>query len=220
MKKYIFVFLTIVIANCTYSVKNIKDYEKKEFIILSEEIGEVLDIEEREHYGLLSGIDNFREARIYGQPDSSFALEITTKKNKLIAYYQNPLIIGILIEYIQKFDSIPDTWEMLERKWKILDYDDLGLPITADDINRYKNHFSCCISGGCLASTIGGVLGAAINGTLDDSGWEDLSTIAAALGGCLAGFPVGAIAGYFYEDKYVFKRIKEARRMYVVEGKN
>jgi hypothetical protein len=108
-------------------------------ITVSDVVGEVIDTEERERYDLFKGIEDFEQAQFYPIEQGGLCAEIQTKLHKLIVVNRDRQTHMILREYVENYEWIMTSREVFERKWRIVDYDILGFPITKDEIARCVN---------------------------------------------------------------------------------
>ena len=190
MKKHISFIIVAFIVNCTYSLSYYRVYERGEPIILTEEIGEVLDAEEREQYDLFPGIEAFQEARfynieIYSIENGGYCVEIVTDTKRMLLANKDPYAVWILREYIENNEEIQTEKQQLlekahiigytesreriyektkstfEKNWCIVDHDEFMQPISMYEINALKGK-TCTF--GCMLG--GAVLGAISGGCL------------------------------------------------------
>jgi hypothetical protein len=103
-------------------------------VIISEQVGDVIDVEERNDYDLFQGIDGFQRAKFYAMQGGGLVAEIETSEHKLVAENHDSLIPGILKEYIENHEWVQSRRDLFERKWKIVDYDVMGFPITNHEV--------------------------------------------------------------------------------------
>jgi hypothetical protein len=155
-KAVVFIVVIALLSNCAYNLHHYRDYKKTRPIVISPQVGETIDLEEREKFDLFHGIEDFKSAMFYGIPDGGYEVEIITEHSKLIAVNRDTKAIPIMRNYIDRYEEIKDSTSAFEEKWEIVDYDDMGQPITRDEVNRVKGHgyrIGCCV-GGCLLGLI------------------------------------------------------------------
>lgn len=237
MKKYISFIFVAFIVNCTYSLKYYQVYEKGEPIILTEEIGEVLDAEERERYDLFPGIEAFQEARFYSIENSGYCVEVVTDAKRMLLVNKDALAVWILREYIENNEEIQIEKQQLlkkahiigytesgeriyektkttfEKKRCIVDYDEFGQPISTYEINALKgrSRACCCMSGGAVLGAIPGLfLGAALYLLVsEDVSDMDASMVSMTIG-ALGGGVVTGIIGLIIGNKKDFAHALKA----------
>lgn len=146
------VVLVAWLLNCAPTLPQDKyhQYERIYPIVISTHVGETIDTEEREQFGLFPVIEDFKAATFYGIKGGGYEVEILTTNKKLVAANRDPKGIEMLRNYIDSYAKMQYSKEDFEKKWKIVDYDYLGQPITEHEIYGNKKH-NCCIGGalGC-----------------------------------------------------------------------
>ena len=170
-------------------------------IVISDLVGEKIDIEERDRYGLFTDIDDFVSAAFYDRPKSEkgYKIVLITRHKPYIAYNNEPLTLSMLRDYIEHYDSITILRESFEEKWGIADYDTLGLPITHAEISIVSSMKGACIGtsaslgmlAGCL---IGSQLAREERETYYGGDW-DVGGIEDQFYGSLIGATIGTVAG-------------------------
>jgi hypothetical protein len=208
--------IALILLNCTYSIKRYDEYERGAVVVLSDRVGEVIDIEEREQYGLFWGTVGFQSAFVYEIIEGGYVLEVITKDDNYVVVNRDPQGLEILREYIDRNEEVRGAKEDFEEKWKIVDYDKVGLPITQSEVSEVKG--LGWIIGCGAAGSIGtiliwgavlymyGMVRAIAMGHDDDkiNPWI-----------LIAGFPVGVytaiLAGISIEESRAINRIKVAR---------
>lgn len=198
-------------------------------LVVSARIGETVDPEEREKYGLFQGIDNFEEARFYRSAGGGYEVHIKTENRKLVVCNRDQNGFWILREYIDKFEEILESREEFEAKWEILDYDDHRLPITMEEINRHRGEdFSALACVGTSLFITGISFLAALSILSDFNVFEDGASeekenqasfvlIAGTVVGILMGIVVGKNVKKRISIEEALGVVKEARKPYVVE---
>ena len=141
--KHIVVVVTLLslLIKCTYSTYALNQYsvyERGEPLILTERVGESIDVEERQQFDLFPGISGFREARFYDIKEGGCEILVATDTEKFKIISRDPLTVDILGNYINTCDEPTFIKVNFERKWRIVDYDAAGLPITQIEVNRIK----------------------------------------------------------------------------------
>jgi hypothetical protein len=143
------VTLFSLLTNCTYSLKQYSVYKRGGIVTLDERVGESIDAEERQRFDLFPGIDNFKEARFYSinENDCEIIIWLLDDSNFRIIC-RDPLIVDILGDYINTYDEITFSKKKFERRWRIVGYDNFGLPITQFEVNHVKEKRFRYICGG------------------------------------------------------------------------
>ena len=223
------VILVVLVFNCAPTLPQV-DYSvvtREEPIVVSWRVGDVIDAEEREQYGLFPTVEGFQEAQFYRFREGGYALEITAEKEKLMSVNSWPSAVPLMKDYIDNYEEYEGSPESFAIKWKILNYDDLGVPITKFEIERVVS-IGRAVSCGCIGGLVVG-LGAALFGAAEaedysTSGGEMgggigimggaviLAVIATGLAGCVTGFAV-----YRMDEKNAVEKIREMRRPRIVE---
>jgi len=131
-------------------------------IIISERVGEIIDAEEREYYGLFQGIDGFKEAIFFKISGYGYDAVITTDTHTFTCCNRDSVAIDVLREYIERYEDTVFMSQIFERKWKIVDYDDLGFAITEHEVGKIRHsdmpalYGACgCLAGGCVGAILG-----------------------------------------------------------------
>ncbi len=136
-------------------------------VVVSEKIGDTIDLIERDQFNLFPGINSFESAQIFVLSDSTggFIIELTSiygKKHHSIN--RDPHGLEIMGDYIDNYENIIATRDSLmrsrkiienvyrgfhkepvyekvkdpfETKWHIINYDAMGLPITHEEVAIY-----------------------------------------------------------------------------------
>jgi len=202
---FLWVFV-LLLSNCTYSLRQYDVYDRGETVEINSKIGEVLDAEERAAYDILPNIEGFKEARFYEIQGGGCEIEITTKDKKVRVVSRDPITVDVLNDYITVHDDPTTSAEDFESKWRILDYDSIGLPITEIEVNHVKKRtfrYICSVGSSVACGFIGYALGVAIFG----DGWLF----------ALVGAPIGWMPGRgnMIDQKNAIKMIKRARLPHV-----
>jgi hypothetical protein len=214
-------FLTL---NCAIRQVPYKKSERLYPIVVSDQVGDVVNSEERDQFGLFPAVEGFREARFYSIRDRGYELEIMTETEILVSPNHDQDAVIILQEYIDKYDEIAKDRTTWESKWRVIDYDALGIPITTSEVAVVKQlsrrqalggGIACCL----LTSLSGAALGVLIAATLQDASNEESYYPIYAIG---AGVLAGLVAGVTRSMKKVsndeaVELIKGSRKPRVVE---
>lgn len=86
---------------------SLTDLERSKVIIISERVGEVIDLEERNKYHIFPGIKGFQSAVLTELPDGRYILKVTyldetTGEEKIRLFYQTKLQIKVYRNLIDK----------------------------------------------------------------------------------------------------------------------
>ena len=222
MKKTLaFIVLVALLVNCAHTIPHYFDYERKRPIVISERVGETIEPEEREQFDLFHGIDEFKAAIFYSISDDGYEVEILTENKRLAAVNRDSLAITVLRDYINRYEEIQGSKADFEEKWKIVDYDNLGQPITQYEVTQIRSRRFCCsggISGGIAGCLGGGLILIPIMVILD---MNDIISEEDAEGGAFYGMAISAVLGAWLGPKIfsntALKAIKESRKPRVVE---
>jgi len=221
------VVLVFFVLNCASTLPryDYRVYEREQPVVISERVGDTIDPEESERFDLFAGIENFERAQFYEMEDGGYIVEITADGEKLAAINGDQDAVAILRDYINRYEEINTDRPAFIRKWNILDYDILGVAITAQEVmlakeqNRSRARKSGCA--GCVGvSLIGLIVAGGIAGS-DGSGSDigpALTAIAVgvalgvmALVGLVVGGTVIAVT-YGRKEADFLEMIKEARK--------
>jgi hypothetical protein len=195
-------------------------------IIISDVVGEIVDAEERSKYDLFKGIDDFEQARFYAIEEGGLCAEIQTAHYTMVSVFRESQMRIMLKEYIEKYESMQTSRELLETKYDIVDYDALGFPITRAEVARFSNLLMNC---GCILASAGAVAGifwlgavGVLWSSIFSPNWEEEEERAENLfvigigAGIVAGGLTGLIVGAFDKNKGV-DIIKASRMPRVVK---
>lgn len=80
-------------------------------VILSEKVGPAIDLEERNYYGMFSGVQHFESAVLLQMPDSSYLFKIITKNivdssKKVILFSQSKEALESIRHIIETYNGI------------------------------------------------------------------------------------------------------------------
>lgn len=226
MKKTIaFIVLVALLVNCTYMLPHYLAYTRGRPIVISERVSETIDVEEREQFSLFYEINDFESATFYSVSGGGYEVEIIAKDLVLVAINRDIQAVAILRDYIDRYDEILKSRKAFERRWRITAYDDLGFPITHDEVNLVRRRetayfFSagCGLLGCAGGGWLGGILALMITGMDED---EIVTSIYITYGGAALSGIVGLMSGKFMGDRIskskAIKVIKNARKVRVVE---
>lgn len=217
-KKISLVVLLALLLNCAYTPRHYLDYQKARPIVISVQVGETIDHEEREKFELFHGIEDFKSAMFYGISDGGYEVEIITEHSKLIAVNRDTNAISIMRDYIDRYEEIKDSTSAFEEKWEIVDYDDMGQPITRDELNQAQQKYGCFRSGllfGILGFVSGGIVGSILSPSMEIES-VTYAIIGAFIGG-LVGGGIGVQIGRANDRNNALKTIREARKPRVIE---
>ena len=200
-------------------------HEYKEPIVINESIDDVIDADERLSYELFHGIDNFHEARIYEMSHGGYIARIMAGEDEYIAVNGDAQAIPILRDYLARYDEIIVSLPAWEDKWKIVDYDHLGQPITEGEIKQvrtFESRLYVHLTDACAGSGFGAFAGLIIGlwhksenpGSIDMPNFAPcIGPVIGAMGGCVLGLGVS----YFHTTKGEFintiKKARQARRI-------
>lgn len=221
-------------------------------MIISDRVGESIDTLERRQFDLFPLINDFESAIIYqiGKDDpeyiKGYVVEITTADGrKYRSVNRDPHGIRILRDYVDDYDSLAVIFtelsdaaghaydnkvvnktvkENLKIKYHIIDYDDdLGLPITSEEVKKYKEKkYSAIYSGGCgLGSCLLGFLAGGFVLFPEPAFEEEIpeffdrleKIMEVALCAEIVGLCVGYIYGTAVDLKKTIKIIKDGRNL-------
>ena len=218
MKKRISVVIVItLLLNCAYTPRHYISYEKTRPIVISTQVGDVIDLEEREKYGLFQEVADFESATFYGIHGGGYEVKIITENGMLVAVNRDSLAIALLSDYIDRYDEIKKSRAEFEEQWKIVDYDYLGQPITQHEVNRVKRN-ACCIGGSVGSGVLVAVPSILLIGAKGLGMQENVEgDIVLAVPLFVASIAIGAWLGRKADRSNALKAIKEARKPQIVE---
>ncbi|MDH4211940.1 MAG: hypothetical protein OEV79_10895 [candidate division WOR-3 bacterium] len=214
----IIVTLFSLLINCSYSLQKYRIYERGEIITLHESVGECIDVRERQEYDLFPLVSDFVEARFYDIPNSGCEIRLMTDMGDFRGEFRvtsrDPLTVDILSEYINTSKESAFSKKDFETKWRILDYDSVGLPITEIEVNRVRRKNFRYIFGG-VGLVTGGFFGYFIIASTLGEDW--VLSWPGALIGSVAGWITGwKTVGKDIDEKEAIKAIKRARQPVLV----
>jgi hypothetical protein len=222
VKQYISALLIVlVLLNCTYPLKQYDVYERGGVVVLSDKVGEVIDAEERKQYGLLLGTVGFQSAVLYEIIQGGYVIEIITKDDNYVVVNRDPQGLDILRDHIDRNEEVKKSKDDFEQKWKIVDYDKVGLAITQKEVNDMKGRgwtIGCGVAGsigtavlGCTVLWIYGLIAALGHDRDHINPWILIGV----------GLPLGVVTvvlvGISIEESRAINRIKQAREPRPIE---
>jgi hypothetical protein len=234
MRKIVVFTTLITLLSCQCTSHHFIEHQRSDNpIIVSAHVGETIDPEERDKFGLFQGIGDFREAKFYSSADGGYEVHIETETQKLIALNRGSNGFLILREYIDSYDKLQESSEEFEQKWEIVDYDDLGFPVTMNEVNRHRggefSWLACLGSGGVIIglSSVAAV-GIAVGDVWppystspEEKEREERTAAIVFVGGIALGVLLGVLVGKNIQksisEEEALKRVKEARKPRVVE---
>lgn len=225
--------ITVVslLVNCTHFMKPKREEVVTGPIVISTRIGDVLDTQEREYYGLFPKIYvhpatyPFESAEFFRLEGGGYEVRIATGYNVIIAQNRGSYAIDILRNYIDNYEDIAERREAFEKRWNVVAYDDLGQPITKGDVDDAKSlasAMSCALPAGLLLGVGLGVLVMAgviafftnlTSPSSDSDGFAVPGAVTLLLGG---GCIVGCIGG-LAQMSAPLDRVKKAREPKILE---
>ncbi len=147
-----FLIFSLLVSGCMKLYYHGKE-EAIKSVMIHESIGDTLDQEEAGKYGWFEDIIGFEYAVFYETKYGEFLIQIQAYEEQFISRNSNKGTIKILYDFVEKNAVYEGSIQLFERKWGIIDYDVLRMPITKDELRATK---TCCLAGCGLGS---GVLG-------------------------------------------------------------
>ena len=223
------ILLMALVINCApKSPQYVYDYHERQYpIAISEMVGDIIDPEEREQFGLFLGIEDFKEAQFYVISGGGYEVEISTATKRLVSVNRDRDALIVLRDYIENHEEIINDRAAWESRWGILDYDALGFPIRQNEAESHPT-YGRATACGCAAGLVAAIaFGALVAASLqeDASGMEmggGIAIMMIGLGGALAvGLLTGCLTGFSVHKQDTKKKgvekIKEMRKPRVVE---
>jgi hypothetical protein len=221
------VILICFVMNCVpYAGKREPDHQRQDPIVVSERVGDVIDPDEREYFDLFHPEIYIRpltyqyiSATVTPIYHGGYAVHISTTQGILYIENNDPRGLEIFADYMDNYEVIGETREIFEEKWDIIDYDDMGLPITKHERDKVWHEITTgqmalrgpskigygLFIGGCLGGILAyGLIKALGLGSVEDetAPWSDAALILEWLGilaigaaGLIAGGVTGAVLG-------------------------
>jgi hypothetical protein len=211
MRKMCLVLLCTLFLHCSYNAYQYRGGGMGVFERLNDQIGDVIDAEEREEYDLFRGVEDFESATLFVFPDGGFRAQIVTKNKELVYMTRSPMAIEILREYVERYGEIKVNRGAFEKRWGIVAYDKCGQPITRAELKKFGNPaknncgYGCCMLGYLTT----GLIGIYIFKPEGDA-YNVVSTLCGAPGG-LFGLGAGVYIGEGIDRTQAIKAIREAR---------
>jgi hypothetical protein len=244
MKLVVFLMIMVLImvssVHCVFKY-TMQDYVKATILIpvsISDRVGETIDSVERRQFNFFPGVKDFESAAFYELPDSGYAVEFTAAGSKYRVMNHDIGGLAIMHSYIDGYEKHLDTIAVLmknrrvigqgrehvyekisdpfETEWRIVDYDEIALPITKNEIKRFNQRLNarmygtgCCLSAGF----IGGLF--TVMAVMNDGYTGGNSATPVGLGctgGVIASALIGTQMGNTIDNREIIKAIKQARR--------
>jgi len=219
MKKMVaYIVVVVLLSNCAHNLVHYRHYETTRPIVISVRVGEAIEPEERGKYTLFPEIDGFKTAVFYSIADGGYEVRIITENKSLVAVNRDSLAVMILRDYINRYEEILNSKREFEEKWKIVDYDNLGQPITQHELNHIRKPGSGMLIGGatgCLGGSLVFLALAELIGEHSDAG-AGFGDVAFFSGWALS-TATGAWLGEKMSRDRALRAIKESREPRVVE---
>lgn len=211
---------TYVLPRYEYSI-----YAPENRVSIHERVGETIDAQEGQHYGLFTAIEGFKSATLYTAKSGGYVIEIETENDTLVALNGDTCVVLILNDHIRYHHDTGVDRAAFESTWGILAYDTLGIPITVREVNsgvQYSHAYASKQSMTCCAgmSTFSLLAAMAIAGG-GSSGGDDIGVALVAAAGAIVlagGLLIGGItAGIIYhfsqrDADAIIQEIKDARK--------
>ena len=218
IKTVAFIVVVVLLLSCTHNLLHYRHYEKTKPIVISARVGETIDSEERQQFDLFPEIEGYKSAMLYDIAEGGYEVRIQTESTRLVAVNRDSLAVIILRDYINRYEEIQNARDDFEENWKIVDYDNLGLPITQYELNRIRKPGSGRMIGGATCC-IGGFLTSIALAELSverELVSEDVADIA-FFGTWVISTATGAILGEKILRDNALKAIKESRKPRIAE---
>ena len=195
--KYFFIISVFLVVSWIAAFNIAFAENKEKVIVISERVGEVIDAEERERFGLWPEIKGFKSATFFQLPDGSYVAEVTYEKDgeeKKDRTPQSELSIASLKDYIENYDEtetqhyVPDV-----EKEKLVKPSMKNLVKPPTNFGKITVE----ILGGFGAGTLIGIGGALIGyQDMDDHEMLSVAPVGPILGFVIA-YPIGATIGVY-----------------------
>ena len=219
MKKiFVFIVMLALLSNCAHNLRHYRQYQTTERVVISARVGPTIDPEERVQFDLFPEIEGFKEATFFGITGGGYEVRIETESEKFAAANRDSLAVMILRDYINRYEEIQNARSNFEKNWKIIDYDNMGLPITQYELNRIRKPGSGRMIGGATCCIGGGITSLAL---AELSGERELFSEEVGdllfIGTWAASTATGVILGEKIFRSRALNAIKESRKPRVVE---
>jgi hypothetical protein len=217
MRRSVICIVLIALLYCQCSPRYYSGYNRINVpITISDVVGEVIDTEERERYDLFKGIEDFEQAQFYPIAEGGLCAEIQTTNSTLVAVQREPQMRFILKDYIENYESARSLKRAFETKWKIIDYDALGFPITESELASTRSN-SCCFVGAGFGSGALGVAALIAWARISDFESDLGPYVFAGMIGILAGLISGGLVGRKVDKDRAMDAIHESRTPRLVD---
>ena len=212
------IIILALFSNCAHNLLHYRHYQKTEQITISVRVGQSIDPEERVQFDLFPDIEGFKVARFYGVAEGGYEVRIETESKRLVAVNRDSLAVMILRDYINRYEEIQNAKSDFEEDWKIVDYDELALPITQHELNCIRKPGSGRIIGGATCCVGGGITSLALAELSGEHELisEDVGDVV-FFGTWVASTATGAILGEKILRNRALSAIKESRKPRIIE---
>jgi len=190
-------------------------------ITISKRVGEEIDPLERNGFGLFPDVKGFVNAQFYGIWKGGYEIRLVTEPEELILVNMDSLGREILLDYFERYEEINQAKDQYERKWQIIGYDDMGLPITKYEVNRVKQqigYLGCGCGCALLGLPVALFIDVDINWSHYESNYPYETSPYLIYGSCLlTSAAAGALVGNVLDTRRAIAVIKAARKPRVVQ---
>ena len=227
-KGIILAVIVSFICSCVTVPKLYNDYERGEIIEIHCSVGESVDPIERNDFDLFPGIEDFQSAQFYKTDNIGLEITFVTGEGTFISVIMDSLMVRILNDYIENYETYEDSIVLFEKKWKILDYDMIGIPITSHEIHRFdiaESHsvpcgLGMCCLGGLPSLAVAFLISGSSILVFNDSDSDIKPAFYPIFIAVQSGFVIsGIIAGRAIDRLGVLRAIKEGRTPRPVDSK-
>lgn len=215
------VVLVIFISSCVARVEN--QYSSRDHAPAappSKQPGDVIviDAEKREQLDLFPEIEGFEEARLTVANSGGYDMEVKISGDRFSGINEDAVAVAVLCDYIANFEEYRESRQTFEKKWKIVDYDDLGFPITSYEVTKTRGRvLPYLFGGGCLLlGALPIALLTMVIGGGSPSGGGNMNWTAGSIviaGGAAASIALGAMIGNKISNHGAVERIRESRKL-------
>lgn len=229
MKRIVSLIVVVsLLVNCTIFRKRYHEYGVKGPILISERVGEVIDAQEREYFGLFPKIYvdpvnyPFESATYFGLVGGGYEVRITTEQGTIVSVNRGENAVVILRDYIDNYEDIVNSRSEFEERWQIVAYDDLGQAITKDEISRVRKPIytallavpgSIVLGYASLSLVAASALASAFGGDSDEAAREAMPIFGA--GALLT--VAGVFGGRSLDNSAARNAVKESRKPRLME---
>lgn len=215
--------ILFLLFSCSYVPTRYLSYTKTyEPVEINSGLGYLFNREEADSFGIFKNIPGFISAAFYKIPEGGYEIIISTNGGKYKVLNRDPYGLEILKECFND----PDGFKFIEKKiLQIVDFDDLGLPISSLELYLNRKRFEAIYLGGitgCLSVVLPAILVINIlpREDIPPSGpgdWSCTMTTAdyccgLATVGAIVTTPVGCIMGGNIDKKKALQAIKKSRQ--------